>query len=187
MGAQVRTFRTAVHEIDRAREMDPDMPIKLPSRKMKQLKTCGSKDRCVACNIPITWKNTQFLSQFVSPWSGRLYERGVTNLCDNAYHKVKHEYKRAIDNGLLGRNYKPSAYMMDPNLSTFDHKNMLTGTDVELPRPSYQRQLVDAFTEAYENVSGENAVGAVGAMGSTDTATIKATEGEGNFTIGKSR
>ena len=165
--------------------------MKFPAQKLKQFRTGCSKDRCVACNIPITWKNVQFLSQFVSPWSGRMYERGVTNLCDKAYHKVKHEYKRAIDNGVLGRNYKPTAFMTDPNLSTFNHQNLLSGTDVELPRSSYQREMVDAYVEVLENTTGENAEGDRGSVasstGGTDTASIKASEGDGKWTMGKSR
>jgi len=187
---QSRTYRTAINDVDAARATDIDMPVRMNPRKLDYLKRSGKKERCVACHIPVSWKNVQFLSQFVSPWSGRMYERGVTNLCDNCYHTVRHAYKRAIDNGLLGRNYKQTAFMTDPNLSTFDYPNLQTGTDTPLPKPSYQRERVDAYLEAVQNTTGENAQAqgsAISAMGSQDTHTAKASPGEGQFFLGKSK
>merc|ERR1711981_1019434 len=186
---QVRTYRTAINEVDRMRENGIDMPVKMSAKKLDYLQRSGKKERCVACHIPVSWKNVQFLSQFISPWSGRMYERGVTNLCDNCYHTVRHAYKRAIDNGLLGRNYKQTAFMTDPNLSTFDYPNLLTGTEAKLPAPSYQRQHVDAYLEAVQNTTGENeqSQSAVSAIGSQDTETVKTSPDEGKFFMGKAR
>merc|ERR1711887_417832 len=33
---QARTFRTAIHDVDRVRKTDPDMPMKIPAQKLKQ-------------------------------------------------------------------------------------------------------------------------------------------------------
>ena len=130
--------KTAIKELDERRKNDINMPIQAEqlysSAKRSQasfdnlydqLNRQGCTERCVLCNVPISWKNTQLLSQFISPWSGRIYERGVTNLCDKAYWKVKDEILRAQDNGLLGRNYRPSEFNSDPNLSSFDYSSSL--------------------------------------------------------------
>jgi len=118
----VRTNRTGQYDIDHYRKDDIDYPMDLSKVKkasiIHDLHKQGTKDRCVACNVPITWKNPQLLAQFISPFSGRMYEKGVTNLCDKAYSRVRNEIKHAVDNGTLGRNYHPPEYRIDPNLST---------------------------------------------------------------------
>jgi len=135
---QQKTYKTAVKQLDQRREHDMNMPIRVdrlhPDREVAQrtfdrlhddLCKQGCHERCALCNVPISWKNTQLLSQFISPWSGRIYERGVTNLCDKAYWKVKDEILRAQDNGLLGRNYRPTEFNVDPNLSAFDYNGQM--------------------------------------------------------------
>merc|ERR1712198_546309 len=40
--------------------------------------------------------------------------------------------------------------MNDPNLSTFNHTNYLSGTEQEWPKSQYQRQAMDVFLDAIE-------------------------------------
>jgi len=155
------SHRKDKNKINQQRRLDPDMPLLSKPKdsrpcacngaiiqdesiqKIEEKLSCmGAPEHCVLCGIPISWKNPQLLSQFISPWSGRLYERGVTNLCDKAYWKVKLEWKKSIDNGLMGRNYKNTQFMLDPNLSTFEYENYLSGTpDGGETRAAWKRPL----------------------------------------------
>ena len=150
-----RTYQTSIHEVDEQRKNDPNMPIKMSPRKLKMIRNDGVEDRCVASYIPISWKNPQLLSQFISPWSGRMYEKGVVNLTEKMYNKVRTEIKISIDNGLMGRNYKQTCFMSDPNLSSFEYNNKLSGTSDELPRSAYEKSSADRFIESLEQQKSE--------------------------------
>lgn len=163
-----RIYKTAIKQLDERRRFDIDMPIReeFVGRRQKNyseresiasfnrlydsLNCQGCRERCVLCNVPISWKNTQLLSQFISPWSGRIYERGVTNLCDKAYLKVKDEIQRSQDNGLLGRNYRPTEFNQDPNLSSFDYSTKMhsyrrgkNSKNQSLKQPAYEKSDTD--------------------------------------------
>ncbi|CAG2177163.1 unnamed protein product, partial [Oppiella nova] len=50
----------------------PDLSLANPYRKAKQI--------CILCKygIEVDYKNVQLLSQFVSPYTGRLYDKHIT-------------------------------------------------------------------------------------------------------------
>ncbi|XP_056424757.1 28S ribosomal protein S18c, mitochondrial [Hyla sarda] len=72
--------------------------------------------RCILCGIPVDYKNTQLLSQFVSPHTGRIYGRHITGLCGLKQKAVSKAIKRAIIMGFMPDTYKDPAYLKDPKI-----------------------------------------------------------------------
>ncbi|XP_074643262.1 small ribosomal subunit protein bS18m-like [Tubulanus polymorphus] len=73
---------------------------------------------CILCehNIEPEYKNTQLLSQFVSPYTGRIYGRHVTGLCLPMQRRVSHLINRARRFGLMPFLMKETDYLKDPKL-----------------------------------------------------------------------
>ncbi|KAL2304766.1 hypothetical protein Nmel_006721 [Mimus melanotis] len=51
--------------------------------------------RCVLCGINVDYKNVQLLSQFVSPYTGSIYGRHITGLCNKKQKEITKAIKRA--------------------------------------------------------------------------------------------
>ncbi|NWW44872.1 RT18C protein, partial [Pedionomus torquatus] len=58
--------------------------------------------RCVLCGINVDYKNVQLLSQFVSPYTGRIYGRHITGLCNKKQKEITKAIKRAHVLGKYG-------------------------------------------------------------------------------------
>ncbi|XP_043208400.1 28S ribosomal protein S18c, mitochondrial-like [Amphibalanus amphitrite] len=73
---------------------------------------------CIACrhNIQFDYKNVRLLSQFVSPFTGRMYGRHVTGLCRQQHKKLDAEYKKAIACGYMGVMMKEVEFLRDPKI-----------------------------------------------------------------------
>ncbi|CEF64184.1 28S ribosomal protein S18c, mitochondrial [Strongyloides ratti] len=76
------------------------------------------KKKCILCehNIELDYKNARLLQQFVSSFSGRVYDKHVTGLCD-------HQHKRLIEMITISRRagympifVKDPRYLKDPKL-----------------------------------------------------------------------
>ncbi|KAL4231175.1 28S ribosomal protein S18c [Mactra antiquata] len=93
-------------------ETENDMPVDLPDPFIQPPK------RCLLCqhDVKISYKNPQLLSQFVSPYTGRLYGRQVTGLCLHMQRRVAREVRTARFLGFMPTNYKTPKYMKDPLL-----------------------------------------------------------------------
>merc|ERR1712130_73203 len=63
--------------------------------------------RCKLCGTGISYKNTQLISQFVSPYTGRLYTENTTGLCTHKYKELKASYDVAKKVLLLGPAKEP--------------------------------------------------------------------------------
>ncbi|KAF5291179.1 hypothetical protein FQA39_LY14421, partial [Lamprigera yunnana] len=61
------------------------------------------KLKCVLCKYNITpdYKNIKLLSQFQSPYTGRIYGRHITGLCENKQKQVEMEIVKAQSAGLM--------------------------------------------------------------------------------------
>ncbi|XP_029455335.1 28S ribosomal protein S18c, mitochondrial isoform X2 [Rhinatrema bivittatum] len=57
--------------------------------------------KCILCGISIDYKNTQLLSQFISPYTGRIYGRHIT--------------------GFMPVTYKHPAFRGDPKICDIRH------------------------------------------------------------------
>lgn len=76
------------------------------------------KKVCVLCSNKITpdFKNVRLLSQFQSPYTGRIYGRHITGLCKKQQELVEREIFKAQIAGLMATYLKEPTYLKDPEL-----------------------------------------------------------------------
>ncbi|KAH9415937.1 mitochondrial ribosomal protein S18C [Dermatophagoides pteronyssinus] len=92
---------------------DEDLPD--PNMTNPYLK---EKPQCILCRygIEIDYKNVRLLSQFVSPYTGRMYDKHITGLCERQHRAVRKEHSRAVRFGLMSMFYRDPKYNNDPKL-----------------------------------------------------------------------
>ncbi|KAF5308504.1 hypothetical protein FQR65_LT06169 [Abscondita terminalis] len=80
---------------------------------------------CILCkhNITPDYKNVKLLSQFQSPYTGRIYGRHITGLCEHKQLQVEAEIVKAQSAGLMATYMKESVFIKNPKL--FDIENPL--------------------------------------------------------------
>lgn len=61
-------------------------------------------------------QNVRLLSQFVSPYTGRMYDKHITGLCERQHRAVRKEHSRAVRFGLMSMFYRDPKYNNDPKL-----------------------------------------------------------------------
>ncbi|KAG5893285.1 hypothetical protein JTB14_014298 [Gonioctena quinquepunctata] len=73
---------------------------------------------CVLCkhNIQVDYKNVRLLSQFQSPYTGRIYGKHITGLCSEQQEKVEKEIVKAQSAGLMAYYLKEPVFLQDPEL-----------------------------------------------------------------------
>lgn len=73
---------------------------------------------CIICkyNIPLDYKNPRLLSQFVSPYTGFVYGKHITGLCDAQQIRLLRAIKRSRDSGFMPVILKAPKYLKDPKL-----------------------------------------------------------------------
>lgn len=83
------------------------------------------KPKCILCKLNITpnYKNVKLLSQFQSPYTGRIYGKHITGLCEQKQKRVEEEITKAQSAGLMGYYLKEPIFLGDPKL--FDPENPL--------------------------------------------------------------
>ncbi|XP_054164941.1 28S ribosomal protein S18c, mitochondrial-like [Oppia nitens] len=88
----------------------PDPTLANPYNKPKKL--------CILCKygIKVDYKNTQLLSQFVSPYTGRLYDKHITGLCEKQHQVLKQEYEKSVAYYLMSSDFREPKYAKDPKL-----------------------------------------------------------------------
>ncbi|XP_056346807.1 28S ribosomal protein S18c, mitochondrial [Oenanthe melanoleuca] len=72
--------------------------------------------RCVLCGIDVDYKNVQLLSQFVSPYTGSIYGRHITGLCNKKQKEITKAIKRAHVFGFMPVMFKNPQFLTDPKL-----------------------------------------------------------------------
>lgn len=74
--------------------------------------------KCILCQMQIApnYKNVRLLSQFQSPYTGRIYGRHITGLCRAQQERVEREIKRSQDSGHMPAYHKIPELMRDPRL-----------------------------------------------------------------------
>lgn len=77
---------------------------------------------CILCknNIILDYKNPRLLSQFVSPLSGKIYEKHITGLCELQQRILIREIKKSISSLLMPRFFRNPKYNKDPALFSTD-------------------------------------------------------------------
>ncbi|XP_075885933.1 small ribosomal subunit protein bS18m [Nelusetta ayraudi] len=71
---------------------------------------------CILCNITVDYRNTQLLSQFISPHTGRIYGRHITGLCGRKQKEISKAIKKAHSMGFMPVTHKHPQFMKDPNI-----------------------------------------------------------------------
>ncbi|CAN7951706.1 unnamed protein product [Ixodes pacificus] len=93
--------------------LDEDMPhFDMPNPYQRE----GRK--CILCkhNIDVDYKNVKLLSQFVSSYTGKIYEKHITGLCEKQQRRVKTEIFKARKCGLMPHYLKMAKFLKDPRL-----------------------------------------------------------------------
>lgn len=74
--------------------------------------------KCILCKLKIDpdYKNVRLLSQFQSPYTGRVYGRHITGLCKKQQERVLKEIELAVIAGLMPAYHKAVEYLKDPKL-----------------------------------------------------------------------
>lgn len=57
--------------------------------------------KCLLCKyqVPVDYKNVRLLSQFVSPFTGRMYGRNITRLCKKQHDIMENAIRKSQDAG----------------------------------------------------------------------------------------
>lgn len=81
------------------------------------------KPQCILCKLNITpnYKNVRLLSQFQSPYTGRVFGKHITGLCTHKQAQLEAEILKAQNAGLMGSYNKDPVFTRDPKL--FDPEN----------------------------------------------------------------
>lgn len=89
-----------------------DEPIDIPNPFEKD------PQQCVLCKHDITphYKNVKLLSQFQSPYTGRIYGRHITGLCKQKQEDVEKAILRAQRCLLMPGYHKDLDFLHDPKL-----------------------------------------------------------------------
>ncbi|KAL7730458.1 hypothetical protein ACLKA6_016681 [Drosophila palustris] len=74
--------------------------------------------QCILCkhNIVPNYKNVKLLSQFQSPYTGRIYGRHITGLCKQKQEDVEQAIQRAQHCLLMPGYHKDLEFLHDPKL-----------------------------------------------------------------------
>ncbi|XP_064465672.1 small ribosomal subunit protein bS18m-like [Ornithodoros turicata] len=93
--------------------LDEDMPefdMQNPYTKEKK--------KCILCklNVKVDYKNLKLLSQFVSPYTGLLYPKHITGLCEQQQLNVTRAVLTAKRVGMIPNYHKIPEYLRDPRL-----------------------------------------------------------------------
>ncbi|XP_064630790.1 uncharacterized protein LOC135489381 [Lineus longissimus] len=101
---------------EQSNELDKDM-VDMPECDMKNPYEKPHK-KCVICqyNIELDYKNSKLLSQFVSPYTGRIFGRHITGLCRPMQGRISHLIRTARRFGYMPLMFKDSSYLSDPSL-----------------------------------------------------------------------
>lgn len=93
-------------------EANSDEPIDIANPFEKDPK------QCILCkhNITPNYKNVKLLSQFQSPYTGRIYGRHITGLCKQKQEDVEQAISRAQHCLLMPGYHKDLEFLHDPKL-----------------------------------------------------------------------
>lgn len=105
-------YRAANYSDAPASNSDPDHPISIENPFKRD------ERKCLLCehNIYPDYKNFQMLAQFQSSFTGRIYGRHITGLCQEKQRLVEREIKKAQKAGLMTIHIKAPEYFEDPKL-----------------------------------------------------------------------
>ncbi|KAL7290152.1 hypothetical protein TKK_0015866 [Trichogramma kaykai] len=96
---------------------DRDAPIEMENPYTQK------KEKCILCkyNIEPDYKNVRLISQFQSRYTGRVYAKHITGLCQAQQEKVEREIHKAQHAGMMGYYTKEAEFVNDPMLFDIDN------------------------------------------------------------------
>uniref|UniRef100_A0A914V633 Mitochondrial ribosomal protein S18C n=1 Tax=Plectus sambesii TaxID=2011161 RepID=A0A914V633_9BILA len=117
--ALCRPFSNSAAPLDQkndvaVREDDPaDQPLENLANPYEKPKT-----KCILCaqNVKLDYKNARLLQQFVSNFSGRVYERHITGLCEKQQKLLLATISQSRRSGYMPIVIKDPRYLRDPKL-----------------------------------------------------------------------
>ncbi|CAG9794654.1 unnamed protein product [Diatraea saccharalis] len=111
----VPTVRLTSNDVKISSSDDAPVEIENPYTKERR--------QCILCKLNVTpdYKNYRLLSQFQSPYTGRIYGRHITGLCRQKQMQVEAEITKAQNCAYLPYYYKDKRFIKDPKL--FDPEN----------------------------------------------------------------
>ncbi|OWF52770.1 uncharacterized protein LOC110447325 [Mizuhopecten yessoensis] len=100
-------------QMEEQQSFEYNSPVKIKADPYKP-----ENRKCLLCktSVPVDYKNVRLLSQFVSPYTGRIFGRHQTGLCVYMQGKVSTAVIRAQHAGFMPRLHKDRAFTHDPQL-----------------------------------------------------------------------
>ena len=110
MGTRNLTVSAVRSSTEAAANPDEPVDIKNPFEKERKL--------CILCKHGLTpnYKNVKLLSQFQSPYTGRIYGRHITGLCKQKQKEVEMAIIKAQNCAMMPTYHKEVEFMKDPKL-----------------------------------------------------------------------
>ncbi|XP_044284860.1 28S ribosomal protein S18c, mitochondrial isoform X2 [Varanus komodoensis] len=96
-----------------------DMPVPMENPYKEPPK------RCILCGITVDYKNIQLLSQFISPYTGRIFGMHITGLCEKKQKEIGKAIKRARFAGFMSVTYKDPTFLSDPKICNIKYPDRL--------------------------------------------------------------
>ncbi|TNN13790.1 28S ribosomal protein S18c isoform 1 [Schistosoma japonicum] len=93
-------------------DSENDKPIDMPDPYLKPKKKCFICEK----NIPLDYKNVRLLSQFVSPYTGRIYGRHITGMCIPMQKRISQLITRSRQFGFMPFESKETVFISDPKI-----------------------------------------------------------------------
>lgn len=95
---------------------DPNDPITIENPFTRESK------QCILCrlDIKLNYKNARLLSQFQSPFTGRIYGRHITGLCKQKQKDVERAIIKSQCVGFMPVYHKAPEFLADPKLYDAD-------------------------------------------------------------------
>ncbi|GMT24487.1 hypothetical protein PFISCL1PPCAC_15784, partial [Pristionchus fissidentatus] len=92
---------------------DSDEPVELTKNPYAR-----EPRKCMLCRtgVELNYKNARLLQQFVSSFSGRVYDRHITRLCDGQQQKLIETISLSRRAGYMPALVKDPKYVRDPAL-----------------------------------------------------------------------
>ncbi|XP_034287039.1 small ribosomal subunit protein bS18m [Pantherophis guttatus] len=87
-----------------------DMPVSMENPYKEPPK------KCVLCGVTIDYKNVQLLSQFISPYTGRILGSHITGLCTKKQKEMGRAIRRAHCKGFMSIMHKDPMFRNDPKI-----------------------------------------------------------------------
>lgn len=111
IGYRAANYSSAT-QVETTIDHNTDDPVKLINPFTRENR------QCILCkhNITPDYKNARLLSQFQSSYTGRIYGRHITGLCNNKQVEVEKAIGRAQACGFMPTYHKSPEFLADPKL-----------------------------------------------------------------------